>query len=251
MMISTKICALAGAGILIFAHLIPSSGAAHAALPPYPENISLNKVFLQLNKEQWVTTTTANVIVSIDATLDRKNIANTKKQILNNLTKISNQGPWYITLWEQGKDASGLEKLHAQAEARLPEQALNPLNEMAKNVSKPGETYKITNIDFSPNLAETEAVNAQLRSALYESAKKELQRLNAQYSEQKFYLHEINFSSNVLPLGAEKAATPMMLANGGTSVASSSSSDNNMSDKSRMSVSTKITLNANITLAAK
>ena len=203
-------------------------------LPP------VDKVIYQVSVEDWVTTVTAKVEVAIDVSLDTEGLAKARSGILSKLQHIA-KGDWQITGLERSQDQSGLERLSARAEARLPELLLVNLNKTAKSVSKPGETYRVFNVDFTPSLAEIEVVRETLRKEVYEQVKQEVARLNELYPNQQYHAHEVNFvSARIVPLPRRKltamqstAATPEAQAPIG------------------LAVSNKVLMNAKVVLSSK
>ena len=163
-----------------------------AEIQPY------NTVTFELTTQQWVETKTAKVTVQVNATLDEAGLANSHQDISTKLTKISNKGTWHITAFNRSKDESGLEKLTVSAEARLAESELASLRDNATKVSKPGETFTIDSIDFSPSEEEIEQAQESLRQVIYGQAKDELGKLNS-YPDDKFFLHTINFAAGPIP----------------------------------------------------
>ena len=137
----------------------------------------LNRVHLALSEEAWVSTKTAKVMININATLDKNELAKARGKIRSQLQKIA-KGDWHITQFNRRQSKSGLEQLNAMAEARVSESLLGQLYENAKSASKPGTTYRIQRIQFTPSLSEMNAVRATLRKRLYQAAKAELTRLN-------------------------------------------------------------------------
>lgn len=164
-----------------------------AEIQPY------NTVTFDLTAQQWVETKTAKVTVQVNATLNEEGLANSHQDISSKLTKISNKAPWHITAFNRSKDESGLEKLTVSAEARLAESELAALRDSATKVSKPGETFTIASIDFSPSEEEMEQAQEGLRQIIYGQAKDELAKLNKLYPDDKFFLHTINFGPGPLP----------------------------------------------------
>ena len=65
---------------------------AYADTAKKPKLKRLNKVVLQLSAEQWVTTASAKVKVTINATLNKVGLAKLHHMILTQLKKISSQG---------------------------------------------------------------------------------------------------------------------------------------------------------------
>lgn len=157
--------------------------------------LPLNQISLQLTAEQWVVTKTANVIVGIDASLNGAQLAAARQEILQKLAKFVPGAEWHITIFDRSQDSSGLEKLHIEAQARVLEQALGNIRQQAKTNSKPGQTYTLLAIDYTPTLAEVEAVRSILRNKIYSQVKDEVNRLNNLYPSQQYYVHRIDFGS--------------------------------------------------------
>lgn len=154
--------------------------------------VPLNKVIYRVTAEQWVTTDIARVIVSVSATMDKSGLAKASAGIVSNLNRIA-KGEWHITRFNRSQDSSGLERISVQAEARIPEKMLATVRSGAKSVSRPGATYRIINIDFTPSNTEVEKVREKVRASLYNTIKAELQQLNQVYPNQKFMVYRVNF----------------------------------------------------------
>jgi hypothetical protein len=123
-------------------------------------------------------------------------LAGINAHFIENLKKITKSGEWHITQFNRGQDKSGLEVLHIEAEARLSENDLTGLREKAKSVTKPGETYTILGIDFSPSTLELQQAHAVARVEMYNKIKEEIARLNQIYPDQHYFLHSIDFTSS-------------------------------------------------------
>lgn len=208
--------------------------AAMAVSRTYPP---LDTVTFQLSAEQWASSATAKVIVGINATLDDAQLATINNTIMANLQKIDGSADWHITQFTRSKNQSGLEQLSAQAEARLPINALSNLRQNAASVSKPGAVYSIDVIDFSPSAREIEKVRADLRSQIYVGVQQELARLNKVYSDEKFYLYSIDFGG-VTPGPIHPVQATMFVA------------ESNAAPAAAMAVSRKIEMDADVVLAS-
>lgn len=168
----------------------------------------LNKINLQFNAEQWITTKTALVNISVDAAVTDKGIERIQNEVMSKLKQFSSQ-EWHILSFDRQQDKSGLESVHLVAQARLLQNDLANLRERAKAMSKPGETYTIDTIQFTPNEEEIKAANVIMRNQIYQQAKTEIETLNKTYPEQHYYLHQIDFITQTPPapmLFAAKAA---------------------------------------------
>lgn len=157
-------------------------------MPPPPRST----VYFQLAKEQWVKTKTARVVISINATASRGRLAKIRGELMSNLNRIA-KSDWHFTSFNRSRDSSGLERIYAQAETRMPEHLLGGLYSGAESVSQPGSKYQISQIEFRPSLQEVEVVRHELRDEIYKSVYEELDRLNKRYPKQHYYVSDINF----------------------------------------------------------
>lgn len=200
----------------------------------------LNTVKLQLTSEQWVTTTTALVNVAINASVTDKNIETLQNAVLQKLDQLSKEGEWHTLSFDRQQDKSGLESIQIMAQARLPQSALANLRDKAKAISKPGETYSIDSVQFTPSEDEVRKANEALRKNIYNQAKTELDTLNQQYPSQKYYLHDVEFISFArIEMPAPRAEMYMSVAG---NVAAKAATP--------LNVGNKVSLQANVVLAA-
>ncbi len=176
----------------------------------YRHRTGLNTVMVNMSEEQWVKTDTAKLTVSINATLNNKNLASFRAMLLKDLNTIAN-GSWHMTEFNRSQDSSGLAKLFAKASIRLKQNALTNVYQKARAISKAGLQYRISNIDFTPSFSEMNAARSQLRESIYKKITLEIEHLNATYPKQAFTLHKIVFSE-AGPLPMTNAAQPLMLA---------------------------------------
>jgi hypothetical protein len=175
---------------------------ANAEVLPVPR-APLNKITYTTLVEKWATTTTARVTINMDAALDKVGLANVNAHVLENLHKMAGDADWHVTQFNRSQDKSGLEMLHVEAEARLSQSTLAGLRDKAKGISKPGETYTIGDIDFTPALPEMEKTHADARAVVYEQVKQEIERLNKLYPEQHYFLHQLDFMGQPVPVMAK------------------------------------------------
>nr|WP_242601946.1 hypothetical protein [Legionella yabuuchiae] len=157
-----------------------------------PPDLVLDKVSFQVTARQWVTTKSALVNVSINATLTNTDLIKARAEITDSLDKIA-AGAWHIVQFDRSQDSSGLEKLTVLARARVDQHVLPNVYKNAKTVSKPGMNYEISSIEFKPSLEEVQEAKNQLRQTLYQQAHQELSRLNQVYSGQSYSLHQLIF----------------------------------------------------------
>ena len=198
----------------------------------------LNKVSFPLRAEKWVTTKTAAVYVGVNASVSDAGIEKIQGQILGQLQRLSNQGEWHIISYNRQEDKSGLESIQIRAEARLPQSELANLRSKAKSISKPGNTFTIDDVQFTPSDAEITESNVLLRGVIYQQAKTEIEALNKLYPEQKYYLHRVEFLS-----------TPMIMPMMAMSMKRGQAAEVSMSN-SPLNVGNKMEMIANITVAS-
>lgn len=160
----------------------------------------LDEVVFQRTQTQWVSTNTALVQVSINATLTNTDLVKARSSIQSTLEKIA-PGEWHLTGFNRTQDNSGLERLEAMAEARVTETHLNAIYEKAKTLSRPGMTYAIKQVEFKPSTEEEQTTKEQLRHRLYQQIIQEISALNKLYPEQHYTLHRLFFwEGDGLPL---------------------------------------------------
>ena len=202
----------------------------------------LNQVSLQLSAEQWVTTKTALVTVGVNVSVSDSGLEKVQNEVLSKLNQISNKGEWHIIDFNRTLDQSGLERVQIAAQNRLSSGDLVGIRDKAKAISKPGSTFTIDNVEFSPSAEELQAVNLTLRNDIYQQAKTEIANLNKLYPEDKYYLHNINFTNDF-----SQQPQPMMYkaAYGATGSAAA-----NVMHVSNLVVGNKLKITANVVLAA-
>lgn len=184
----------------------------------------LNKVSLNLQSQQWVTTKTAVVYVGINAAVADQGIANVQAAVLTKLKQLSDKGEWHVMTFNRQQDQSGLESISITAQARLPQDQLSGLRDRAKAITKPGETYLINDVQFTPSDDEIKQAMISLRNDIYVQAKNEIDALNKTYPDQKYYLYSIDFgmqpsapvAANMMAMektASLRMATPLAVGN--------------------------------------
>lgn len=172
--------------VLALGLLAASSAWADVSLEPL-----LNKVSLQLSAEQWVTTKTALTSIVVNAAVSGQGIERIQNDVVQKLNQIA-KADWHLISFDRQLDRSGLESIQITAQARLPQNELAGLRDKTKSISKPGETFTLDSVQFTPSDDEIRAANISLRSNIYSQAKAEIDALNKVYPDQKYYLHQID-----------------------------------------------------------
>ncbi len=198
-----------------------------------------NKIMLQLQSQQWVTTNTALVTVGVNASVTDHGIETIQATVMQKLRQLSDKGEWHVLSFDRQEDRSGLENVRISAQARLPQGDLASLRNKAKTMSKPGEAYTIDNVQFTPSDDEIKQANSILRSNIYQQAKTEIEAINKLYPEQRYYLHIIDFTNRIEPMRMEVNTLAMAKASAASAPASSP-----------VPVGGKIYLQANVEIAS-
>lgn len=160
----------------------------------------LNTVTVTLTAEEWVTSKTALVSIGINASVNDRDLGNMQNHLLETLKQLSNNADWHIVSFNRSLDQSGLEKIQAVGQARLPSNALGSLRDKTKSISKPGETFTLDNVQFIPSEIELRDATNTLRNNIYQQAKAEIDQLDKLYPDQKYYLHQIDFLNEMTPV---------------------------------------------------
>jgi len=219
-------------------------GISLAAVADEPK-LPPDQVALSLSAEGWVEAAKARVRVAVDSAQTGAEAGNLRADLKATLAKLLPGADWHLTDFERSRDQTGLERWHLEAETRVAETALDGLYDRAKAQSRPGEQVGVASIDFTPELAEREAVMAELRAKIYAQAKEELGRLSSVYPDRSFRLREVNFGpQGPIPM----AAAPMMkVARAGAAVSQEAPS----SESAGFGVAEHVELTASVVLAAE
>jgi hypothetical protein len=71
------------------------------------EKPQLNTIHTNIVVEKWVQTTTAKVVVSVDAVVDKAGLEKTHQNLMQKLGQISSAAEWHITNFNRSQDPSG------------------------------------------------------------------------------------------------------------------------------------------------
>lgn len=173
--------------LLLAALLLPSF--ALAGEDPKPDDV----IAVNLSSEGWVQAKAARVTVSVNAAVVGEKASSTRDAMIKAVSDLAAKTEWRLTSFNRSQDQTGIEQWYAVFEARLPESELGGIQQKAKAASKTGMQLAVQNVDFSPTLAEFEAVRAQIRKDLMAQATKELESVNAAYPDRKFRISQISF----------------------------------------------------------
>lgn len=201
-------------------------------------------IHYQLTAEQWVSTSTANVIVNVDASVNQSGPDVIQQQINQGLQTIA-KGDWQITDMQRSQDSSGLESVHVEAQARLPVSAIANIRTQAYALSKPGIKYTIADTQYQPTVADIQAARMALRQKLYQQIETELKTVNGIYGDERYQLAQVTFSDGNLYTPQEPG--PMMRSNGQMMTAMAVEAP---ASAPSPTINQKITMTANVRLSA-
>lgn len=154
-----------------------------------------DRVMFDVASEDWVTTKTAHVTVTVEAAVTAGTAGTTRTEMTKTVNDLA-KAEWRLTSFDRNQDQTGMERWSAAFEARLPENELSGLGETAKKLSKAGMQLTVGNIDFSPTLEETEAVRSALRAQIYKIANDQLTVLNGALPGRNYRIALINFTGD-------------------------------------------------------
>jgi hypothetical protein len=196
----------------------------------------LNRIHYVVQKEQWVVSDSARVIVSVNANLTDDALDHFQDKMNQSLNSLAKNVSWHVTQFNRNQDNSGLEQVSAQAEARIANSALAGLRVKADKLSSPGIKYSIVDIQYGPSDVDIQKAKDSLRQNVYAAIAEEIRSLNKMYK-QEFFINSIDFdlNSSILP-----PPQPMLMR-----VASAGASNDNIP------VNQKLVLQADVVLAAK
>ena len=205
-----------------------------------------DQVSLDLSTEGWATTTTARVVVHVDAAGSN---SGSMHEDMQKAVAALVKADWRLIVFSRSEDQTGLERWNASFEARIPESQLGGIHESAKKLSKAGMQLTVGEIAFDPTLAEIEAVKAKLRADLYKQIGEQLAALNAAFPGRPYRVSTITFSNTGFVPPMPPRPHPMMRAMVAMAPGSSAGGMATSEDDS-MERGQKITLDAQVVFAA-
>ncbi|TWB41809.1 hypothetical protein [Nitrospirillum pindoramense] len=169
-----------------------------------------DQVTLTLMAEDWVKTDTARVSLTVDA--GGGNAGSARADVLKAAQSVSDKGEWRVVAFDRQQDAAGLDHWRAELEARLPEAQLGGLADRARQASRAGLQIRVAGVDFTPTLAEQEAVRTRLRETLYRRVTEEMKGLNTAFPGRDFRVGRVDFNAPVIGGGMAPRAPMMAMA---------------------------------------
>lgn len=155
-----------------------------------------NQISMQLQEEGWVSSSTAQVTVSIQAATNKDNSSAVVASITKKLKSIVKEPvAWRLVDLSTEKNNAGLFAISAKMSARLDNAQLTELQNAIESLNKAGEQYKVEDIDYQPTLAEIAEENTRLRVSLYKDVLEQERMINTAFSGTKYQMQTLNFDS--------------------------------------------------------
>lgn len=171
-----------------------------------------NQISMQLQEEGWVSSSTAQVTVSIQAATNKDNSSAVVASITKKLKGLVKEAvSWRLVDLSTEKNSAGLFAISAKMTARLNNGQLTELQNAIESLNKAGEQYKVVGIDYQPTLAEMADENTRLRVLLYKDLLEQERYINSAFPNTKYQLQILKFDAPYVA-----AARPVMMyaANG-------------------------------------
>ena len=155
-----------------------------------------DQISMQLQEEGWVSSSTAQVTVSIQAATNKDNSSAVVASITKKLKSVVKEAiSWRLVDLSTEKNSAGLFAISAKMSARLNNAQLTELQNAIESLNKAGEQYKVEGIDYQPTLAEIADENTRLRVLLYKDILGQEQIINSAFSDKKYHMQTLTFDS--------------------------------------------------------
>ncbi|MEQ8588008.1 MAG: hypothetical protein RLO01_15070 [Thalassobaculaceae bacterium] len=194
------LAALLAASLLSAAPLTAAAVRADETSPVTRQGVADDEVILMLDVEDWVETSSATVRIVADLAVEAGQFGTARSDLVSTLTGLNIDTTWRIVGFTKRADDAGFERWSVTAEARVPEAAVSDLSARTKDATKPGRALRVAEIDYSPTLAEREAVADSLRARIYSRVGKEIDALNAAFADRAFRVRLIDFTQSYRPM---------------------------------------------------
>ncbi|MEH6403567.1 MAG: SIMPL domain-containing protein [Sneathiella sp.] len=231
---------------LLPAVLLMMTSAASAA-ENYRHASPQDKIVFSLQKEGWVTTKSAKVVVNFDIVQQQETPSELKEQVMASLKNLASEAQWQITSSVERKDSSGLNRWFVSAEARIGEKFVSGLSDRAEKTGRKGFKVRIGRVDFSPSLDEKEQGLGQLRALVYKSALEEANRLNAVIPNRAFRVYKVEFGGLN---GHQRSSPQLMRSSAKAEMAMSSDAGSGGAATTEIAVSRRQSIFATVTLSS-
>lgn len=166
-----------------------------------------DQISMQLQEEGWVSSSTAQVTVNIQAVTNKDNSSTVVASITKRLKSVVKEAvTWRLVDLSIEKNSAGLFAISAKMSARLNNDQLAQLQNTIDSLNKAGEQYNVDGIDYQPTLAEITDENTRLRVLLYKDVLEQERIINSAFSDTKYQMQTLSFDSPYVAV-----SKPMMM----------------------------------------
>lgn len=154
-----------------------------------------DEVTLELSVEDWVETSTATVRIGADLAVESGRFGAARQDLVTTLQGFGIGAEWRIVDFGKLGDDAGFERWRLVAEARVPEASLADLAGRTRDATRPGRALVVAAIEYTPTLAEREAVMDRLRAQVYGRVAAEIAALNKAFPDRTFRVRSLQMGT--------------------------------------------------------
>ena len=170
--------------------------------------IITNTIQLNLSVEDVIKSDMANLTVNVEMVVQNRTTDEARDDILSGLKNIVN-ADWDISNLKRFNDSSGLEKWLVLAKIRVNERDLSNLGQKCRSVSRAGLQFKVNDVNYTPTVSEYEDFYLNLRKEIYKRVNQEIAVLS-EINNRVYNLAGINFNTSTEDQG--EALNPFNVA---------------------------------------
>ncbi|MEM6901647.1 MAG: hypothetical protein AAF556_00230 [Pseudomonadota bacterium] len=173
------------------------SGLPLAANAAEPSSIKTgDTIALALKFEEWAEPKTALVTARIGVVTQQNQAGLIQARMKAVSEQASNHAAWRLARLQPAAGARGAALWQGIMETRMTPNELGRMEAALRDYRNGGgdASFAIERIDFSPTLAEKQAVRATLRAQAYHQAARELQQLNSAFPDKRYRIASISFA---------------------------------------------------------
>lgn len=154
-----------------------------------------DEVTLKLSVEDWVETSTATVRIGADLAVESGRFGAARQDLVSTLQGFGTGAEWRIVDFGKLGDDAGFERWRLVAEARVPEASLADLAGRTRDATRPGRALAVAAIEYTPTMAEREAVMDRLRAQVYGRVAAEIAALNKAFPDRAFRVRSLQMGT--------------------------------------------------------
>ena len=196
-------------------------------------------ISFQVNNKISVKSSTALVMITVNATLMSKDTTNIQTNLLKRLNSSFPKVSWKTIDYQQRPAKSGAMNIFYRLQARLIQGQINNLAEIIRHHNLPNQNIQWQIINFKPSTVKLNQAKNQLMISIYNDIQKLAKKFNEQ-TQSNYQVKSVNFQTNI---GAPRQLQNTMLLMDANNKAQQAQSSKNIA------VAEDITMQANVVLA--